>query len=338
MLRKRVLVTGGAGFIGSHIARALHETGEYQVAIADDLSGGFIENVPKGVRFFNVDLRYDASTKFAVNTVGPQIIVHCAANAREGASYFQPRSIVQRNTLAFTNVLSYALNTRKLEKLVCTSSMSVYGDQEPPFSEDMPLKPVDIYGMQKAVMEQMLKGFAEVYGFKYTIIRPHNVMGENQSLVDPFRNVFGIWMNRIMRGEPVVVFGDGKQQRAFSYIEDSLPVYIKAITEDLPYDIINVGGFEEITINEALSYVKSVMGVPEDYPTTYLPDRPKEVKYAYCEHDRMLEILDGSNYELVGWKTGVLKMAQWAKSKGPQEWKPADELEIEHPSIPKSWK
>jgi len=336
MKTKNVLVTGGAGFIGSHIAEALSNMKGYKVGIVDDLSGGFIENIPKGVKFYNSDLCYSTPSKRVAQDWGPHILVHCAANAREGASYFQPRSIVQRNTVSFTNILSHCLNTRKLEKVVFTSSMSVYGDQEPPFSETMPTKPVDIYGMQKAVIEQMLKGFAEVYDFSYVILRPHNVFGPKQSLQDKFRNVFGIWMNKIMLGEPVVIFGDGEQTRAFSYIDDSLPVYIKAITEDIPYDIVNVGGLEEVTIKEALSLVKEALGVPQDYSTIYLADRPKEVKHAYCKHKRMKQLLD--NKELIGFREGIKRMAKWAKNKGPQKWKEADPIEINHISVPEVWR
>lgn len=335
MKTKKVLITGGAGFIGSHIAKALVGMKGYKVAIADDLSGGFIENIPKGAKFYNSDLCYSTPAKRVAQEVGPHILVHCAANAREGASYFQPRSIVQRNTVAFTNILSHCINTHKLEHVIMLSSMAVYGNQKPPFTEDMPTKPVDIYGMQKAVMEQMLKGFSEVYEFDYTIIRPHNVMGEGQSLQDKFRNVFGIWMNRIMLGEPVVVFGDGEQTRAFSYIEDSLPIYIKVIEREAPlFDIINVGGLEHVTINEALSLVKEAMDVPQDYPTVYLDDRPKEVKHAYCDHRLMESLID---YDLIGFREGIKRMADWAKSKGPQKWKESDPIEINHITLPKVW-
>ncbi|MCJ7751657.1 MAG: NAD-dependent epimerase/dehydratase family protein, partial [Armatimonadetes bacterium] len=193
----RILVTGVAGFMGCHVASGLLKAGHEIIGI-DDLSGGFRENIPDGITFFEVDLRDAAATERVVKANPPDMLCHLAANAREGASQFQPRDVCGRNLMAYANVLVPAIRSGTMKKVVLYSSMAVYGDQDPLFDETMPRRPVDVYGVNKKAMEEMTEILSDVHEFMYTIIRPHNVFGERQSLRDPFRNVVGIFMNRIM--------------------------------------------------------------------------------------------------------------------------------------------
>jgi UDP-glucose 4-epimerase len=333
MVMMDILVTGGAGFIGSWIAESLISSG-HTVTVIDDLSGGDRANIPAGAKFFRLDLAN--SEPCVLSGISPDILIHCAANAREGASFFQPVSIVRRNTLAYVNTLTHCVNSG-VKKVVLLSSMAVYGNQTPPFTEDMSIKPADIYGLQKANMEQMTQCLAQVHGFDFTIIRPHNVFGPRQALFDKFRNVIGIWMNRIMREEDLIVFGDGQQKRAFSYIEDSLFTYVLAALGDMTNgQIINIGGDTPVTINHALSLVKKAMGVNGHYPTKHLPDRTGEVKEAYCNHHKAETLLGFKN--TIGFEGGIQRMASWALEKGPQEWRETDKLEIDSPLIPSVWR
>lgn len=332
----RILVTGSAGFMGSHIVDALMKAG-YEVYGVDDLSGGVLENLsPAAMKnFLQADLSEYLVAEDIIFDTKPDIIFHLAANAREGASFFQPLSIVHRNYLAYINILEPAIKYG-LDKLILFSSMAVYGDQPPPFSEYYERKPVDIYGANKAIMEHTTEMLSKIHDFRYTIIRPHNVFGVRQSLRDPYRNVIGIFMNRILRGEPLYIYGDGEQMRAFSYIEDSLPCYVKCLEEKSDGEIINIGGTHPITINALARIVCNAMDSSSDfYPIQHLSDRPNEVKKAWCTY-RKSETLFGYE-EKVGMVEGIKKMAAWAKQKGTQEWS-GEKLTLWNEKAPSIWR
>ncbi len=318
--------------MGGHVAEALAAAG-HEVAGMDDLSGGFRGNVVSGVSFFQVDLRDAAQTERVVRDNPPDVLCHLAANAREGASQFQPRDMCGRNLMAYANVLVPALQCG-MKKVVLYSSMAVYGDQTPPFDESMPRQPVDVYGVNKASMEEITEILADVHDFGYTIVRPHNVFGERQSLRDPFRNVVAIFMNRIMRGEPLYVYGDGEQTRAFSYIGDSLPAFLKASELDprLDRQVINVGGKRHVTINELVALVAAEFRAEPE--VRYLRDRPREVKNAYCTWQKSEELLGYD--EQFGLEEGIRRMAAWAQQMGPQSWH-EETLELPSEKAPHIW-
>jgi len=331
--------------MGSHVAEGLAAAG-HEVIGLDDLSGGFRENVPSSVTFLEVDLRDPVKTEAAVRDHAPEMLCHLAANAREGASQFQPRDVCGRNLMAYVNVLVPAIRSG-MKKVVLYSSMAVYGDQEAPFDETMPRQPVDVYGVNKSAMESITEILADVHEFMYTIIRPHNVFGERQSLRDPFRNVVGIFMNRILRQEPLYVYGDGEQTRAFSYIGDSLPAFLRAaeMRPELNRQIINVGGIHPVTVNELLGLVAAeFVGQEHVDPersrraparqVIHLPDRPREVKNAYCTWQKSAELLGYE--ERFGLEEGMHRMAAWARSQGPQPWR-EETLELPSAKAPSIW-
>jgi UDP-glucose 4-epimerase len=318
--------------MGGHVAEQLAAAGHDVVGL-DDLSGGFRENVVEGVEFHEVDLRDEAKAEALVKGNPPEILCHLAANAREGASQFQPRDVCGRNLMAYANVLVPALACG-VKKVVLYSSMAVYGEQETPFNETMPRRPVDVYGVNKTAMEEMTEILAEVHEFEYTIIRPHNVFGERQSLQDPFRNVVGIFMNRIMRGEPLYVYGDGEQLRAYSYIGDSLPAFLRAgeMRPDLDGQVVNVGGTRPITVNRLIELVTTAF--EREVKVVHLPDRPREVKNAYCTWQKSEELLGYE--ERFGLEEGIQRMAEWARSRGPQPWR-EESLELPSEKAPSIW-
>lgn len=335
-----ILVTGAAGFMGSHIVTSLIRSGYTQIYGVDDLSGGCMENIDDHIqsgemKFYNIDLSKRNETKDLISDIRPDIIFHLAANAREGASFFQPLNIVERNYLAYINVLEPAIKFN-LDKVILFSSMAVYGDQKPPFSEDMERIPADIYGINKCSMEHTTELLSNIHDFRYTTIRPHNVFGERQSLKDPYRNVIGIFMNRIMRGEPLYIYGDGEQRRAFSYIDNSLPCYIKCMEDSVDGEVINIGGMHHITINKLTDMVCKSMNVSCDtYPIEHLPDRPYEVKNAYCTWEKSQKLLGYK--EKIGLEEGIYRMAKWARIKGLQEWS-EEELILWNDKAPRIWK
>lgn len=323
----RVIVTGAAGFIGSWLAESLHLRG-HEVLGLDDLSGG---NNPVPCRFAAVDLRDRGAVGPLVSDMRPDALVHLAANAREGASQFQPHDVVSRNLQAYTGVLEPCIRAG-VRKVVLFSSMAVYGAQRAPFDEALERRPVDVYGVCKAAMEQVTEILSAVHGFRYVILRPHNVFGERQNLADRFRNVIAIFMNRIMRGEPVQVYGDGNQRRAFSYVLNSLPSYVNAVEGDLHREIVNVGGTEPVTVNGLLDLVAEAMSVRPEI--VHLPDRALEVKEAWCSHAKSSRLLGYS--EKFTLMEGIRRMAAWARACGPREWS-REALDLAGPRLPSTW-
>jgi len=316
----------------SHLAEALATRG-HKVFGVDDLSGGVRSNLPEHIPFQRADLSDADAAKAAVGYAEPDVLVHGAANAREGASWFQPLEVTRRNMTAYMNVLEPCV-AQGTKKVVVYSSMAAYGEQPAPFREEMPLTPCDIYGLNKAMMEQATEMLAECHGFDFTVIRPHNVFGPKQAMFDPYRNVMGIWMNRILRGEPIHIYGDGEQTRAFSFIDDSLPCYVRCVESHTPHPVYNIGGNEHITLN-VLS--EAILEEFSEYPEpeiVRLPLRHGEVKHAWSAHDRAAR--DLGFVETVGWREGVHRMASWAKNQGPQEWH-YDTLPLQSDKIPATW-
>ncbi len=339
MEQYKILVTGVAGFMGSHLATTLVGQGYKHVFGVDDLSGGYKENVHPGCRFTQLDLRERENTAKYIEYVKPDFIFHLAADATEGRSQFTPISCTERNYLAYLNLLVPAIK-HKVRKVILTSSMSVYGSQKPPFSEDMLRLPDDIYGISKAAMERATEILSEVHGFKYVIIRPHNVYGPGQNLADPYRNVIAIFINCLLNNKKFYIYGDGEQKRAFSYIDDFTPYLIKAaFLREATGKIFNIGPTEEYTINElshlVLKQFFQERNIPSALQPEYLSLRPLEVKEAWCTVDKARKILEYKT--TVNLEEGIKKMIEWAKKKGPQHFKYIGDLEIVSEQTPVTW-
>lgn len=349
--RMNFLVTGAAGFIGSHLTNFLINEGHDVVAL-DNLEGGKREYVNPKASFLLADLRYKKSIDQIYDKIErPEVIFHLAAHAAEGQSVFNPIYTVNSNVIGFLNLFTAALN-RGFGTFIFTSSMAVYGKKkmltswraDPKrtgimiekiigFSEHQKQKPVDPYGVSKAAIERLLEIYSEEFGFNYVIIRPHNLYGPRQSLTNPYRNVFGIWMNRIMHEKPPIIYGDGEQRRAFSCIDDCTPYIAKSAWTKAAYnEIINIGSDEVHTINEACELLMEAM----DYrgQVIYARKRPLEVKNAWCSQEKARKLLGYK--EKTSLKEGLAKMAEWALSVGPQPFKYWDSFEIKK-KVPEVW-
>lgn len=323
----KILITGVAGLLGSHLAEQFLKEG-HEVYGIDNLSIGLASNVPKGVTWIEADLRTDELDLSEID-----IVHHCAAWAHEGLSSFAPKLITENIYNIFLNTLVPSINS-KVKWFVQYSSMAVYGSQTPPFNEDLPRKPVDVYGIAKASCEQALESLSDVHDFNYTIIRPHNLIGERQ-LVDPYRNVAMIMMNRIMQGKAPIIYGDGEQKRAFSYVGDAIPCLTKIGINVFPNkEIINIGPTEEYTINHLAEVV--LKEFESDLKPIHMDDRPKEVKNAWCTNTKAKELLGFETK--TSFEEAVRKMVTWAKTQGPREFKYLDNLELTGDKIPKTWK
>src|SRR3989344_2915924 len=337
--KPKILVTGSAGFIGSHIYDLLFAMG-HEVYGVDDLSGGFMRNVSQPKRFTKLDLRDRKKTAAYIAKLKPEIIFHLAADATEGRSQFTPFSAVDRNLVAYMNLLIPAIK-HGMKKMILTSSMSVYGAQQTPFREDMEPRPEDIYGISKAAMEQTTQIMSQVYGFTYVIIRPHNVYGPLQNLADPYRNVIGIFINRLMQGKTFYIYGDGKQERAFSYIDDVIdPMITSAFNSGAEGKIFNLGSDVSFSLNELGEIVLEEFfedkPIPKRMRPIHVPDRPQEVKYAFSDHAQAKKIL---KYRAVTkLREGIRKTIAWARTLGPQKFAYLDRMDLDHPNLPSIWK
>jgi UDP-glucose 4-epimerase len=333
---ERIIVTGGAGLLGSHLVDHLISEG-HKVWVIDDYTTGFRENVNSKVetgKAFQLACQDLGAIDWVFEQAKPDIVYHLAAWAHEGLSQFCPNLIVENNINASMSILTSAIRY-KVPRFVFTSSMSVYGDQQPPFTEGMSRSPVDIYGVSKAATESSIEILSKVYGFEYTIIRPHNVIGTRQSLSDPYRNVIGIWMNRLLKGLPFYIYGDGNQKRAFSFVNDAIPYIAKAgMVSEAKNGTFNIGAEKAYSLNETAEILLHITG-NESLKPIYVPDRPQEVDFAWCSNQKAMDVLgfeDKTSFE-----DGLKEMWAWAKTQGPQELRYLDHMELQNESTPELW-
>ncbi len=325
-----ILVTGGAGFIGSHVVHDLIAMGE-EVIVLDDLSGGFADNVNPAAQFIAGSIGDPALIEEIFRTRHIDFIFHLAAYAAEGLSHFIKRFNYENNLIGSVNLINAAVNYN-VKCFVFTSSIAVYGAAQLPMREEVAPVPEDSYGIAKLAVEQELKASRHLFGLNYIVFRPHNVYGENQNLGDKYRNVVGIFMNQIMRGEPLTIFGDGTQTRAFSYIREVSTVIAKSIYVPAAYnEVFNLGADEVFTVNELAQAVCRAFGVKPEI--NYLEAR-KEVLHAHSDHAKVQRVFGTpARYSL---EEGIRAMADWAKKAGPRQNKKFENLEIMK-NLPPSW-
>ncbi|HEY9071248.1 MAG TPA: NAD-dependent epimerase/dehydratase family protein [Candidatus Ozemobacteraceae bacterium] len=331
MASQSILVTGGAGFIGSHVARHLVEAG-HRVVVVDDLSGGFPDNVPQGARFVAGDAGDSGLIERLFEEHRFEQVFHLAAYAAEGLSHFIRSFNYTNNLLASVTLINAAVR-HQVKTFVFTSSIAVYGRNQLPMTEELTPQPEDPYGISKYAVELDLRAAHEMFGLDWIVFRPHNVYGPNQNLGDPYRNVIGIFMNQLMQGKPLTVFGDGSQTRAFSHIDDVAPIIAKCI--DIPEarnQVFNIGADRPVSVNELARAVMAAMGMHGE--VGHLPAR-NEVVHAYASHEKARRVF-GITSDPVGLEDGLAGMAAWAKQAGARTGKPFEGVEIEK-NLPPSW-
>ena len=327
---KRSLVTGGAGFIGSHVAEELLKSG-HNVVVLDDLSGGFPDNVPAGAEFVQGSTSDHKLIDGLFEKHRFDYVYHLAAYAAEGLSHFIKRFNYENNLIGSVNLINAAVNF-EAKCIVFTSSIAVYGAGQLPMSEEVQPLPEDSYGIAKYAVELDLKESHEMFGLPYIVFRPHNVYGERQNIGDKYRNVIGIFINQLMTGRPMTIFGDGEQTRAFSYIGDVAPVIAKSVDNRAAYnEVFNVGADQPYTVNYLAEVVAKAKGAPLD--VIHLGAR-KEVKDAYSSHAKAERIF-GSRAK-TSLEEGVRRMVDWAVKAGPRKSKEFGNIEIRK-NLPPSW-
>lgn len=330
-MKTKILVTGGAGFIGSHLVDRLIDDGN-KVFVIDDLSGGKIKNLNRKAKFYKVDLRNQNKAAQIIGLIKPEIVYHLAANAAENKAQFSPIDITSRNWNTFINTLVPAINSG-MKRIIVTSSIAVYGALQTPFKESDKPEPEDLYGISKLAMEESLKVLSKVHKFEYVITRPHNVYGPRQNMTDPYRNVVTIFMNSLLKGQPYFIYGDGNQRRCFSYIDDVVDALFKCGFKKVHGMIFNVGSDRDYSLNELSKAIQKVSGI--EIEPKHINDRPQEVKVAIADHSlakKYLSYKDKTNIE-----KGIKQTWEFVKKEGYQ--KPVyTNLEIDSDLLPQNWK
>lgn len=330
-MSKKILITGGAGFIGSHVAAHLIKKGK-EVIILDDLSGGFKDNIPENAEFIEGSILDVELLEKVFKQNNITRIYHLAAYAAEGLSHFIKRFNYNNNLIGSVNLINLAINY-EIKCFIFASSIAVYGSGQTPFLENIKPEPEDSYGIAKYAVEQELKISHDMFGLNYIIFRPHNVYGERQNIGDRYRNVIGIFMNQLMKSEPLTIFGDGKQTRAFSYIDDVAPAIAhSSFMEECYNETFNIGADQPYSVNELARVVAKVMGV--EPKIQYLEAR-NEVKYAYSDHCKSKKYF-GKYIRNVSLEEGIKRMADWVKNKGVRKSKKFEDIEILK-NMPPSW-
>lgn len=327
----RILITGVAGFLGSHLADAMLKAGHYVVGV-DNLIGGYRDNVPDKVRWHNVDCTNWNDMDQAMK--GCELVYHCAATAYEGLSVFSP-AIVSHNIIgAATTVFSAAI-ANGVKRIVHCSSMARYGSILTPYHENQVPRPQDPYGISKLAAEKMLINLCDTHGVEYNIAVPHNIIGPRQKYDDPFRNVASIMMNLMLQGRSPIIYGDGTQKRCFSYVDDCLSCLTRmAFDPHIKGEVINIGPDEQpVTINELYNLIAGIVGFKGE--PTFMPGRPQEVKVALCSSTKARHML---GYET---KTtlhdGLHAMRDWMFARGPRQFNYHLPIEIVTEKTPQTW-
>ncbi|MDZ7647535.1 MAG: NAD-dependent epimerase/dehydratase family protein [Cytophagales bacterium] len=324
------LVTGGAGFIGAHVSRELLKLGQ-KVVILDDLSGGFEENIPQNALFIKGSIADTALLADLFKTYQFDYVYHLAAYAAEGLSHFIRRFNYENNLIGSINLINESVK-HKVKCFVFTSSIAVYGNGQLPMSENLTPLPEDPYGIAKLAVEQDLKCAHEMFGLDFIIFRPHNVYGEYQNLGDKYRNVVGIFMNQLMQGNPLTIFGDGSQSRAFSYVGDIAPTIANSVNvPSAKNQIFNIGADVQCSVKELATEVCKAMG--KEGLVRYL-DARNEVAHAYSSHEKANTVFGKNNSTSL--QEGLKKMADWALQTGSKKSSVFSHIEINE-KLPTIW-
>jgi UDP-glucose 4-epimerase len=327
----KILVTGGAGFIGSHVTEELVKHG-HDVLVLDDLSGGFVDNVVDNAKFVQGSINEVELVNELFDQNHFDYVFHLAAYAAEGLSHFIKRFNYTNNLIGSVNLINAAINS-EVKCLVFTSSIAVYGSSpELPMTEETPTQPEDSYGIAKLAVEQELKVSRAMFGLNYIIFRPHNVYGERQNIGDKYRNVVGIFMNQILQSKSMTVFGDGTQTRAFSYIGDVAPIIAESIDVPAAYNrVFNIGANQPYSVNELSLAVARAMKVQPNI--VHLPAR-NEVLNAFSSHGKVQCVFGRQRMHSLD--EGLSRMAMWVQRHGARRSRDFEGIEVTK-SFPQAW-
>ena len=308
MKNKNILITGGAGFIGSHIANELME--DNKITIIDNLSTGNMKNLDnpehENLNFIKADI---CNTNLDDLTSGIDYVFHLAALASVPLSVEKPKECNEINLNATVKLLKSAADN-DVKKIVFSSSSSVYGE-----NRNMPLKeteqpmPTSPYAASKASCELYLRSFYESYGLNYVAFRYFNVFGPHQDKNSQYAAVIPSFISALLEGKQAEIYGDGEQTRDFVYVGDIVKANVNACKTDYN-GIINIASGEKLTINRLYEIVKDVLG--SDLEPKYLPERPGDIKHSLADVRNMEKIglkIDSNNFE-----SQLIETIEWFKT------------------------
>ena len=304
-----VLITGAAGLLGANFSRYLTSKGHTVVGI-DNLFGGYESSVDPDSVFYKIDLNNAEAVNRVFDGHKPDYVYHFAAYAAEGLSPYIRSFNYTNNVVCSANVINACVNTN-VKKIIFTSSMAVYGEGNPPFTEDQRQTPEDPYGVAKYAVELDLKLAHDQFGLEYSVVRPHNVVGVYQNIWDRYRNVIGIWIRQSMNNESLTIFGDGTQVRAFSDISFYMKPFEQLMTEHNG-ETFNIGADKYWTINDAALTVQKVAAEFDNNVDLVHLEKRNEVHTAYSDHTKAKELLgfnDDTDLEAT-----IREMYTWAQS------------------------
>lgn len=329
----KVVVTGVAGFLGSHLAERLLGMGHAVVGV-DNLLSGESEHIPEGVKWYGLDAR-------DVDHLGPvfegaDVVYHLAAAPHEGLSVFSP-GLVTEHTFTSTVAVARMVVQHRVRRLVFCSSIARYGDQDIPFTEDLPTAPRDPYGVAKVASEQLIRCLSEAHGFEYAVAVPHNITGPRQRYTDPFRNVAAIMINLMLQGRQPFIYGDGEQRRAFSFVDDVVdPLLRMGFAAEAAGETINVGPDEEfVSVNKLAGILAEIIGFRPLRPV-YVGERPLEVRLCHASADKARRLLGYRT--TVALRDGLQAMVAWIARQGPRPFEYYLPIELPSDRLPAPWR
>lgn len=313
--RKHVLVTGGAGFIGSNIADDLLTQG-YDVSVFDNFSTGIEENLPKAIKLYKGDTSQQNDLEKVFQNKF-DVVFHIAGCASTINSFTNPLSDIYANFIGTVNIVNKCVEN-KIPRFIYASSMTVYGHPEKlPINEEHPTKPISYYGITKYAAERYVHATAErtdlPFSLNATTFRMFNVYGERQSLTNPYQGVMAIFIGNLLRGETVTIFGDGKQSRDFIYIKDVSKAWIDSIDNKKTFgNVYNLGFGQDISLHQLVETIAKIMGIEESsLKMIHKKARPGDQRHIRSDISKLKAALNWQpEYNL---EDGLKRTIAWAK-------------------------
>ncbi|MDX1992176.1 MAG: NAD-dependent epimerase/dehydratase family protein [bacterium] len=320
-MTQRILVTGGAGFIGSHIVDELLRRGHHPI-VFDNESTGTRANLPSGVEFIPGDV-CDSDALKTVFESGVDAVMHLAGQASIRISFANPDADLNVNTLGTVRVLQQCLAYR-VPRLIFASTMTVYGDTPvTPTPEDAPPNPISFYAVTKYAAERYVhitaaRGDLD-FEFHATALRMFNVYGPRQRLNNPYQGVLAIFIGNVMRGEPIKIFSDGEQSRDFVHAVDAAKAWADALDNPATYgQSINIGTGVGTSVNQLCDYVVNAFGHTRDtYPVQYFPTHPGDMRHSRADISRAKALIGWSPQ--IDMAEGMAETVAWARQEAARE-------------------
>jgi UDP-glucose 4-epimerase len=312
----RVLVTGGAGFIGGHVVEHLLAAGHDPLVI-DNESTGARANVPAGVPYVKGDVRNPADIEAAFSQ-SVDAVMHIAGQASIRLSFLDPAADLNVNTLGTINILQACIRHR-VSRLIFASSMTIYGNTPTvPTPEETPPNPVSYYAITKYAAERYVHATAVRTDLEFplhvTSFRMFNVYGERQSLNNSYQAVFAIFTGNVLRGEPINIHSDGEQSRDFVHVHDVARAWVSALNNSNTYgQVINLGTGVQQSVNSLCDRVLAHFGhTRKTYPVHHHPAQPGDMRASAADASRALALMNWQ--PTVAFHDGMTCFIEWAKT------------------------